>query len=205
MTKDNSPLNEEENKLTELPMLDEDWLALTEDWQAQPYEKTDIQALLKQTRRRTLWAKAILILDCVATLGLIIALCIGLYQANWDNATLMYVAFGSLLSTVFVYYEIKIRHHPWKHSCDSPDKAIINAVAGCQSSIKYIKLIKLSCYFMLPAINCYIYVMRHGTEKPLWPAFLIINLFVFTLWIVAHLFHLKRSNELKQLKGLLSK
>ena len=38
-------------------MLDEQWLSLTQDWQAQPFEKTDMAALVKQTKRRTYLGK----------------------------------------------------------------------------------------------------------------------------------------------------
>ena len=41
-------------------ILDEQWLSLSQDWQSQPYEKTDIQALLKQTKKRTLLALSLI-------------------------------------------------------------------------------------------------------------------------------------------------
>jgi len=100
-------------------VLDEQWLSLSQDWQSQPYEKTDIQTLLKQTKKRTLLAKSLLLIDAIATLGLIIALLVGLYQGDWGTATIAYLAFGAITSVVFVYYEIKIRLRIWQHSCDS--------------------------------------------------------------------------------------
>ena len=146
-------------------VLDEQWLSLSQDWQSQPYEKTDIQTLLKQTKKRTLLAKSLLLIDAIATLGLIIALLVGLYQGDWGTATIAYLAFGAITSVVFVYYEIKIRLRIWQHSCDSPDKAVANAIAGVESSIKYIKLIKLSCWLLLPAANWYVYAMIGESEQ----------------------------------------
>jgi hypothetical protein len=180
-------------------ILDEQWLALSQDWQSQPYEKTDIQALLKQTKKRTLLAKSLLAIDAIATVGLIIALLVGLYQGDWGTATIAYLAFGAITSVVFVYYEIKIRLRIWQHSCDSPDKAVANAIAGVESSIKYIKLIKLSCWLILPAANWYVYAMIGESEKSPWPPFFVINIIVVSLWFLSHWFHKKRAKELSQL------
>lgn len=180
-------------------VLDEQWLSLSQDWQSQPYEKTDIQTLLKQTKKRTLLAKSLLLIDAIATLGLIIALLVGLYQGDWGTATIAYLAFGAITSVVFVYYEIKIRLRIWKHSCDSPDKAVANAIAGVESSIKYIKLIKLSCWLLLPAVNWYIYAMIGETEQSPWQPFFVINMVIVSLWMVSHWFHKKRTKELSQL------
>jgi hypothetical protein len=180
-------------------VLDEQWLSLSQDWQSQPYEKTDIQALLKQTKKRTLLAKSLLVIDVIATVGLIIALLVGLYQGDWGTATIAYLAFGAITSVVFVYYEIKIRIRIWQHSCDSPDKAVANAIAGVESSIKYIKLIKLSFGLLLPAVNWYIYAMIGETEKSPWPPFFVINMVIVSLWLISHWFHQKRTKELIQL------
>lgn len=182
--------------------LDDNWLALSRDWQSQPYEKTDIQALLKQTQKRTLLAKSLLAIDIIATVAIIIALLVGLYKGDWSTATIAYLTFGSLGSIVFVYYEIKIRLRIWQHSCDSPDNAVANAISGVESSIKYIKLIKLSCWFLLPAANWYIYVMIKESEKSPWPPFIVMNSFVIVMWLITHWFHKKRSGELAQFDSL---
>ena len=194
-----SDLDEASNKSE---LLDEQWLALSQDWQEQPYEKTDIDALLKQTKKRTLLAKSLLGIDIVATIGLIIALVVGLYQGDWGNATIAYLAFGAIGSIVFVYYEVKIRFHIWQHSCDSPDRAIDNAISGVESSIKYIKLVKLSCWALIPAANAYLYAMIGETEKPILPALLFMNIFVVTMWGITHWFHRKRNKEYQQLLEL---
>ena len=180
-------------------LLDEQWLTLSQDWQSQPYEKTDIQALLKQTKKRTLLAKSLLAIDVIATVGLIMVLLVGLYQGDWGKATIAYLAFGAITSIVFVYYEIKIRLRIWQHSCDSPDKAVANAIAGLESSIKYIKLIKLSCWLLLPAVNWYVYAMIEELEKSPWPSFFAVNIVMVILWLISHWFHKKRTKELSQL------
>lgn len=192
-------VKDEEHPPSDEQPLDENWLLLSQDWQTQPYEKTDIQALLKQTKNRTLLAKSLLAIDVIATVGLIITLLVGLYQGDWGTATITYFAFGSIGSLVFVYYEIKIRLRIWQHCCDSPDKAVENAISGIESSIRYIKLIKLSYCLLLPAVNWYLHVMYEESEKSVWPPLLFINSFLIISWAVTHWFHLKREKELAQL------
>ncbi len=197
-----SVLDEETDKkspVSDEQPLDEDWLLLSQDWQAQPFEKTDIKALLKQTKKRTLLAKSLLAIDVIATFGIFIALLVGLYQGDWGTATISYLLFGFITSVVFVYYEIKIRLRIWQHSCDSPDKAVANAIAGVESSIKYTKLIKLSCWVLLPVVNWYVYVMIQESEKSPWPPFFVMNSFILVMWFITHWFYLKREKELQQL------
>lgn len=184
--------------------LDESWLSLTQDWQAQPFVKSDISALLKQTQRRTLWAKSLLVFDMVVTLGVILVFFFGLYQGDWHSATITYLGLGGLFSLIFVIYEIKIRQQVWQHHCDSPDNAIINAIAGCQSSIKYVLLLKYSTWVIVPLANWYLFVMVSESEKSPWPPFVVMNIFVIAMWGVSHFFHLKRKRELTQLVKLYS-
>jgi hypothetical protein len=199
----NSKLDlEKENPPVDEQPIDENWLLLSQDWQAQPYAKTDIQALLKQTKRRTLMAKLLLGLNLIFTVGLIVTLIIGLYQGDWGTATIAYLSFGCIASLVFVYYEIKIRLRIWQQACDSPDKAITNAIAGIESSIIYIKLTKLSFWILLPAVNWYILAMFEESEKSFWPPLFIINSFVIIGWLITHWFHLKRQKELMKLSSL---
>jgi hypothetical protein len=183
-------------------MLDEQWLALTQDWQAQPFEKADIQALLKKTKRRTLWAKSLLVVNLIATIGLLSAFTLALYQGSWNKATLVYLGLSSVFSTVFVYYEIKIRRQTWQQYCDSPDKAISHAIAGCKSSIRYVQLLKYSTWLILPLVNVYLFFMIRELDKSPWPAFMTVNVFMMVTWGISHFVHLKRNKELAQLLSL---
>jgi hypothetical protein len=183
-------------------LLDAQWLALSQDWQSQPYEKTDIQLLLRQTKKRTLQAKSLLAFDVIATIAVFIALLVGLYQGDWGTATITYLAFGGVTSIAFVCYEIKIRLRIWQDSCDSPDKAVANAIAGLESSIKYIKLIKLSCWLFLPAVNWYVYVMLEESDKSPWLTLFVINILTLSMWLITHWFHKKREDELSQLSSV---
>ena len=189
----------------ELSMFDEQWAEMAQDWQSQPTAKTDIAKLLKQTKQRTVWAKCLLAIDVIATLGM---LSVALYMwlsGSQDQATIIYFGFGGVLSVIFVYFAIKIRLAAWKVNCGSPDKAVEHAVSGCQSSINYIKLIKFSCFIVWPFANWYIFTMSQQMSKSPVLGLVLINLLVIAMWGVAHSFYLKRHNELKQLQELLAK
>ena len=54
-------------------LIDDAWAELTQDWQTQPTVKTDVLALVKRTRRRTIGAKFCFALNIVATIALFIA------------------------------------------------------------------------------------------------------------------------------------
>jgi hypothetical protein len=193
------PLNSGEDEKSQSlgeQQLDENWLLLSQDWQAQPFEKTDMKTLVKQTKKRTYWAKSLLALDIVATLVFIIVFIVGFFIEQWSTATQVYLFIGSVGSTIFVYYEFKIRLNTWKRNCGSPEKAVENAIASCESSIKYSKLLKLSSWLMTPIINGYIYIMVIYSDKSFWPPFIIANLFIILMWVIAHVFHKKRLKEI---------
>ena len=92
----------------ETSVLDEQWAAMRQDWQAQPVPKTDINVLLKQTKRRTLWAKTFLGLNVLFTIAVFIAFLIGLYDGEYGTPMNTYLGIASFGTAIFVYYEIKI-------------------------------------------------------------------------------------------------
>jgi apolipoprotein N-acyltransferase len=187
----------------DLSVIDEQWAEMTQDWQSQPTPKTDIAKLLKQTEQRTVWAKCLLAIDIIATLGM---LSVALYMwlsGSQDQATIIYLGVGGVLSVIFVYYAIRIRLAAWKVNCGSPDKAIEHAISGCESSISYIKLIKFSCFIFLPFVNWYIFTINQQVSKSPILGLILINVLVILIWSVTHHFYLKRQKELKQLKTIL--
>jgi len=186
-------------------MLEADWLAMSDDWQSQPFDKVDISALLKRTKKRTLWAKSCLGLNIIATLGLLISFIYGLTKGEFSQPMNTYLGLGGLLSAIFVYYEVKIRLTTWQQCCDSPDKAVGNAIAGCQSSLKYILLTKLSFIPFLVLANWFVFAMTQANEKSFWPPLLFINGFMLTMYVITDWFHRKRKKELQQLLSITSK
>ena len=203
-------MNKDQNELTnqsESPsdIFGDDWQTLQQDWQQQPYKKSDVEKLLKQSKRRTLWAKGILVLDILATLFLVVMSVIGLLAGDWGTAVMSYLIIGSLLSIVFVYYEFKIRLGAWKKACDSPDRAIVNAVQGCTSSIRYIKLIKFSCWVMFLLFNLFAVAFSQESGKPIWPLVVELNFMILSCYLITHWFHRKRKAELERLQQWLSK
>jgi hypothetical protein len=186
-------------------VIDDQWAEMTQDWQSQPFTKTDINKLLKQTKQRTLWAKCLLALDIISTLAILFVAVYMWINGSKDQSTIIYLGGGGLLSIVFVYYAIKVRLSAWKINCGSPDKAIEQAIAGCHSSLNYIKLIKLSYIIVWPFAHWYIIAVAQQTEKSPIIGLVFINVLLGTAWFVSHRFYKKRVEELKQLEATFSK
>lgn len=223
MNEENSPLNEKQKTILQtkqqaeetldvssLPekhednsidtsVLDEQWNNLTQDWQAQPFEKTDIQALLKQTKRRTIWAKACFVLNVIATVGLLISFIYGLFKGEFGKPWNTYVGLGGGMSFIFVYYEVKIRMSIWRQISDSPDKAIENAIAACESSLKYMALTKWSCLPFGLLANWFVFSISEEENKPMLFAIIFINVFIGVMYVITELLHRKRKKEYKTL------
>jgi len=179
--------------------LDDQWQALSQDWQAQTYEKIDINALVNKTKRRTLLAKALLAFDILGTLSITLLFVYGLYQGDWQTPTLIYVGAGSLFSIIFVSITIKIRLAAWKIFEIEPEKIIETAIKGCQSSLQYIRLVKLSCYLIIPMVNWYVYEVVKLNGKSMFYPLIIANSFVILIYLLTHYFQRKRERDLKHL------
>ena len=183
---------------------DDTWAELRQDWQSQPYQKVDVQALLTQTRNRTFWAKFLLAINILATMAFIVVVIVLWMNNSQDKATISYLTFATIGSVVFVYYEIKIRLKAWKQISASPDLAIKNAIKGIESSINYIRLTKFSCWFLIPAGSWYVIEMAKQNDKSIWFGLIIMNVSVGVMWGITHLFHRKRKMELDKLTSSLS-
>lgn len=225
MNEENSPLNEKSKvslqtksqaettlDVTSLPkrsdaptldtsVVDEQWAAMTQDWQTQPFVKTDMSALVKQTKRSMNRAKALLAFDVIGTVFLLLAVGYGYFIKQWQTPTLIYLGIAGFLSILFVCYEIKIRLASWRLFEINPENIIENAIANCQASIQYIKLIKLSCYALIPLMNWYIVEIVTLKEKPLLFPLLLSNSFILVMFLITHYFHVKKNKELLQIKS----
>jgi hypothetical protein len=122
-----------------------------------------------------------------------------------DEATMIYLGGGGALSVIFVYFTVKFRVTAWRSNCGSPDKAIEHAIAGCMSSLSYIKLIKLFCFVICPVSNWYLFTAsQHMSKSPMF-GFIFLNVFIIAIWLIAHTFYARRMKELKFLKSIDSK
>lgn len=186
-------------------VIDEQWAQMSQDWQSQPIIKTDINRLLKQTKQRTVWAKSLLVIDIMATLAMLFVASYMWLSGSKDQATIIYLGGGGILSIIFVIFAIKARLSAWKINCGSPDKAIEHAIVGCQSSISYIKLIKFSCLIIGPFANWYVFAVTEQLEKSPIVGLAILNIFLVSIWLVSQSFYIKRQKELKQLNDILIK
>lgn len=185
-------------------MIDEQWKSLTQDWQTQSFEKTDIQALLKQTKKRTLWAKSCFVLNIIATVGLLASFIYGVLEGEFGKPWNTYLGMGGLMSLIFVYYERKIRIKTWNQISDSPDKAIENALVGCESSIKYMVLTKWSCLPFGVLANWFVYSIGQEENKSVLLAFIFINVFIGIMYFITDVIHRKRKREQKELSDKFS-
>lgn len=194
----------DENNPDEATILDEQWQSLSQDWQSQPVEKTDIQALLKQTKRRTTWAKTCFALNILATAGLFISFFYGVMIGEFGTPWNLYLGGAGLMSLIFVYYEMKIRAKTWRQISDSPDQAIENALAGCESSMKYMSLTKWSCLPFGVLANWFVYSVGKEGDKPMLGALIFINVFIAVMFLITELIHRKRKKEFKELNAKIS-
>lgn len=183
-------------------LIEQEWQNLTQDWQSQDYVKTDMQALLRRTRIRTYWAKSYMALNILATIGLVVAFFVGLYQGEWGGAINTYLAGVSIISVIFSYYEFRIRVKTWQQCCGSPDKAIEQAIDGCLSSIKYIKLTKITFLAFLLMINWLFFALEQQQNEPDRLSLILVNGTFLVLFVITHLLHLKRKKEYRELVKL---
>jgi hypothetical protein len=171
--------------IDDLVDLDETWAELAEDWQSQPYQKADISALLKKTKRRNRQSKLLFILDIAVTVLTLLAFCYGRYIAHWHEFTLSYLAIVALGSIGLVGYSYKIRIKAWRLIAQSPDKAIDTAIETCKSSIQYLKLIKYSCYFFIIPVNWYVWQMTIINNKSQLKGIIVSNLILLVIYLWA--------------------
>ena len=180
----------------------DDWQTLTQDWQAQPYKKSDIDKLLKRTKRRTFWAKALIWLNVIATI-FIIGMTFVIYFYN--DAGIATVSYLGLMSVVFVYYEIKIRKATWKRACESPERAVDNAIRSCTSSLRYIRLIKIFYWAFVVIIIVFTNELSKEIGESFWQMLIEMLILVAICYGVTHWFQRKRLAELARLKQMKSK
>jgi len=185
--------------------LDDKWLQLTQDWQSQPYEKIDIPALVKQTKKRILWAKVILVLDVIATIGLWLSFIASCFDIEgWGKATVAYLGYGAIFSTIYVYYEIKFRRATWQITTTDPEHAVEVALKGIDAALNYCKMIKWSAYALFPAVNLFVIAMSEDDSDKLIHGLIFANSLIVFTWGLGQHFFKKRQQEKVQLMSKLS-
>lgn len=208
MTKELKPelgeKNADQAEQEQMTKLDDTWAELSQDWQSQPVPKTDIAALVKQTKRRTQGAKLCFALNITATLGLLIFFLYGVFHGKLGDPVNTYVGGGAFLSIIFVVLEIKIRLATWRQLCDSPEKAIENAIMACQSSVKYMVMTKLSFIPFLFLVNWFVYTVSQTEDKDLLTGLIFANGFMLLMYIFVDYLHRKRKKQYKQLVDSIS-
>ena len=182
-----------------LSPLDDTWAELSQDWQSQAVPKTDIAALVKQTKRRTQGAKLCFALNIIVTLALLVFFLYGVWQGQLGEPVNTYLGGGAFLSIIFVYLETKVRLATWRQLCDSPEKAIDNAIISCQSSIKYMVITKLSFIPFLLLVNWFVYTVSKVENKDMLTGFIYANGLMLFMYAFVDYLHRKRKKQYKQL------
>ncbi len=185
--------------MTDKSPLDEQWDDLVSDWQTQPYEKVDIDKLVKQLSKRTLWAKILLGLDMLATIFLFSACYWQATNEPEDVATIIYLGIGALGSLVYTVLLLRIRLQTWKMDASDPKQYFDKTISGIKGALKFAKLLQYTCYFMVPIINWYLWEVSKSTEKPLLIGYILANALILVMYVASHIYQRRRKKELSLL------
>lgn len=186
------------------PMDDQLWQDLASDWQAQPVSETDIKSLLKQTKRRTLWAKTLLVLDVIGSIAVMLGCLYEWFREDPDVYVRIYLSIASVGCVFYLYFAMKARLNVWKSMQGAPDNAVKNAIAGCKSSLSYIKVINISFLALMPLGNWFILAVTNDVGKSPWWGIAFFNGIIVGAFALTEYFRRKRIVELKQLQSNLS-
>lgn len=186
------------------PMDDQLWQDLATDWQAQPVSETDIKALLKETKRRTRWAKILLALDIIGSIVVFLGCLYEFLREDPDFYVQVYLSIASVGCVFYLYFAMKIRLSAWQSMQGAPDNAVRNAMKGIISSIKYIKVINWSLAILLPLGNWFIYSVATDVEKSPWAGLTIFNVIMLVGFGITEYFRRQRVQELTRFSSNIS-
>jgi hypothetical protein len=189
--------------MTDKSPIDEQWDDLVSDWQTQPYEKVDIEKLIIQLRKRTLWAKILLGIDVLATIFLFSACYWHATYEPEDVATIIYLGVGAVGSFFYTGLLFRIRLQTWKMDASDPKQYFDKTVNGINGALKLAKLLKYTCYFMVPMINWYLWEVSKTSEKNMLVGYIIANVFIFIMYVASHIYQRRREKELIRLSELI--
>ena len=178
------------------PALSDDWQSFASDWQSQPYNKVDIDALVKQTQRRSFWAKCLLAIDSVTIVILFGFLAYLFAQPDTDKATIAYVLSACVIFGTYLFYAVKLRLSSWKLMSSEPSTIIQSAKIGIKSSLQYIKLLTIATWLFWPTFNIYAYVVAPLREKEIVIPVIVANAVIIISLIILKVMQNKRKKEL---------
>lgn len=180
--------------------LEEDWLDIAKDWQAQPYEQADINKLIVWIKSTIIKSKCLLGLNVLASIALAVALMFG-FKHNWDTPLMVYLGFGVVASGIFVFYEYKIRSVTWRYKQTSPQEVMQSVAENYHASIAYMNLNIFGFLISLPPANWFIYTTAatHG-KSPMKPM-IVANLLIIGAIVAIYIFKRARIKKLKELNA----
>ncbi|REL25940.1 hypothetical protein DXX93_04770 [Thalassotalea euphylliae] len=191
-------------QVAENDLLDQQWSTLVEDWQSQPYEKVDMTKLVKQLKKRTLAAKAILGFDVLATVSLFSILAHLFTEQESDWPSIIYIAFAAFGSLIYTIIEFKIRIKTWRMDASDPEQVFEKNISGVKGAIQYAKLWIVSCYLLAPVMNWYLWEVSKTQDDNMLPMFLFANGLLTVMVVGAYLYKRKRVKELENINKILN-
>lgn len=189
--------------MTDKPPMDEQWDELVNDWQSQPYEKVDTEALVKKLKKRTIGAKLMLLSNVLGTIIVAIGFIWSLFKEEPDHVLTIFLGAGGVFSFIYTIIEIKIRTATWKMDASDPEQVFNKTLSGLKGSIQYAKLWLYNCYLMLPAINWFIWEVTRKSEKNVLMGFLIANGLMFLFIAGGLIYQNRRKTELENFMSFL--
>ena len=177
-------------------LFDQQWDDLVDDWQSQPVEKVDTNKLIKQLKKRTFYAKFILLLDVVATIGLFWSFIWSLQEETVHMPTTVFLGVGAVGSLIYTILEFKIRIATWQLDASDAEQVFNKNISGLKGAIQYANLWLYSCYIMLPLANWFVWEVGKTTDKSMLFGYLFANGMLVSMFVGAKYYQKLRQKEL---------
>ena len=190
--------------MTDKPPIDEQWDELVNDWQSQPYEKVDTDALVKKLKKRTRGAKLMLLCNVLGTIAIFSVFIWSLVKQDPDHVVSIFSGVGGLLSLIYTVIEIKIRTATWKMDATDPEQVFNKTLSSLKGSVQYAKLWLFNCYLLIPGINWFLWEIGKTSEKDMLVGYLLANSINATFIIGGLIYQKRRKAELVNLQSFLS-
>ena len=107
---------------------------------------------------------------------------------------------GGIRKSAEIFPLFRSRNGTWQLSNEKPQSIVESALHGYRSSLRFLKLLKVTNYTLFIALNITLYAISLSREKPILIPVLIANTVLVVLHIVVIAFQRKRQAELSQME-----
>ncbi|MFD2164763.1 hypothetical protein ACFSJY_00660 [Thalassotalea euphylliae] len=190
--------------MSEKSPIDEQWDSLVDDWQSQPYEKVDTNKLIKQLKKRTFYAKLVLFLDVIATVGLAWSFFWSLDNDDFNLPTTIYLGVGAVGSLIYTILAFNIRFATWRMDASDPEQVFHKNMSALKGAIQYANLWVYSCYIILPLGNWFVWEIGKTTEKSMFYGYVFMNSLTLFMIACGLVFKARRQRELDSMNEIIN-